>query len=154
MGHHISAIIAMLPIDLDVAAQFDLPVFIENGLAIIALDPEHIDYWQRQLRLSDTYDQEIVLDCAITHYFAQCLGVSRYAIIETNYSGGTGAQAAVVYDCQQVIMPTTHGGINAALAVLGVQRSTATDEFDTIHLGKYRNFWDYFEKYRGTSQQE
>jgi hypothetical protein len=154
MGHQISAIITKLPIDMDAAAPFDLPVFIENGFAIIALDPEHVDYWQKQLHIPDTYDEEIVLDCAITHYFAKHLGVSQYAIIETNYSGGTGTQVAVVYHHQQVIMPTTQGGINAALVVLGVQRSTTIDEFDTIRLGKYRNFWGYFEKYRGTSQKE
>jgi hypothetical protein len=152
MGHHISAIIAKLPINSAAAEQFDSPVFTENGFAIIALDAEHTDYWQQRLHLVDRQEREIILDCAVTHYFARHIGISRYAIIETDYTGGIGTQAAIVYDNQRVVMPTTQGGINAALALLGVERSASRDEFDTIRLGAYRDFWGYFEKYRGTSQ--
>jgi hypothetical protein len=153
MGHHISAIIAKLPVDLAAAAQFDLPVYIECGFAIIALDPEHADYWQQSLHILDSQDSAIILDCAVTHYFARHIGLSRYTIIETDYAGGAGTQAAVVYENQEIIMPPTHGGINAALALLGVQRSETRDEFDMLNLGEYRNVRERFEKYRGISQQ-
>jgi hypothetical protein len=38
MGHNITAIITKAGIDEKKAMEFDLPVFIENGYAIIALD--------------------------------------------------------------------------------------------------------------------
>jgi hypothetical protein len=147
MGHHITAIITKLPMNNTAAIALDLPVFIENNYAIIGLDAAHSDYWQQKLKLPNAAEREILLDCATTQYFAQQIGAVRYAIIETDYFGGVGTQAAVVYENKQVIMPTKQGGINTALAVLGVQRSTDKDEFDTIQLGKYRDFSDYFEKY-------
>ena len=35
---------------------------------------------------------------------------------------------------------------HAALKVIGVAAAPGMDEFDTVGLGKYRNFWDHFEK--------
>jgi hypothetical protein len=151
MGHHLSAIITSSSIDVTTATSFDLPVFVENGFTIIALDAEHSDYWQQQLGLMDHSTPEMILDCVVTHHFAQQIGATRYAIIETDYFGGVGDQMAVVYENQHMLMPPTHGGINAALRLLGVQRRGDVDEFDTIHLGRYRDFSAYFEKYRDST---
>lgn len=37
--------------------------------------------------------------------------------------------------------------INEALRILGVTPSNGRDEFDTVGLGKYRDFDDLFERY-------
>lgn len=147
MGHNISAIIAKAGIDEKKAKEFDLPVFMENGYAIIALDEGHSDFWTERLGLTDTDENQIILDCKVTHLFAREIGIKRYAIINTDYFGGVGEQYAAVYEDGKVIMKTEEGRINKALKLLGVKCTPGYDEFDSIGLGKYRSFDDLFEKY-------
>lgn len=66
--------------------------------------------------------------------------------LETDYFGGAGEQAAVVFDAGRMIGEPergTLGPINSALARLGVARSGTDDEFDTIGLGRYRSMDDF-----------
>ncbi len=150
MGHQITAIVTALPIDQHKALKFDLPVFSENGYAIVGLDVAHTDYWTDRLNFpDDDEDREIILDCQLTHYFAQELSINKYAIIHTDYLGGIGEQFAVVYDRDRVIMATTAGAIDLALRLIGVKCLPGLDEFDSINLAKYRHFDRYFEKYWG-----
>jgi hypothetical protein len=70
------------------------------------------------------------------------------AIIETDYAGGIGDQAAAVYQGACEVMPPKTariGPINEALRTLGVAARPPLDEFDTIGLGRYRNFEDPFD---------
>ena len=148
MGHNISALIAKAPIDMDAARQFDLPVFVQGGYAIVALHYEHCDHWTEKLGIEPCAGAwSIVLDLPVTHEFARRLGLGIYALIETNYFGGLGDQCAAVYHGDRVEMEPTKGGINAALRMLGVERQPDLDEFDTIGLGRHRSFDDHFEKY-------
>ena len=148
MGHQITAIVTALPIDERKAQEFDLPVLIENGYAIVGLDVAHTDYWTDRLNFpDDDDDRQIILDCLITHYFARALGITRYAIIHTDYLGGVGEQFAVVYEDDRAIMATAAGAINLALRLIGVKCLPGLDEFDSLNLAKYRHFDRYFEKY-------
>jgi hypothetical protein len=148
MGHQITAIVTALPIDEDQARAFDLPVFIENGYAIVGLDVAHTDYWADKLHLQDADDaSEISLDCQTTHYFAKKLGITKFAIIYTDYLGGIGDQFAVVYERGRVILPTAASAINLALRLIGVTCLPGLDEFDSMNLAKYRHFDQYFEQY-------
>jgi len=147
MAHHISAIIGKAPIDKEKAAIYDLPVFEENGYVIVGLDNYHSDYWDKELGFHDNKCNEIILDSKCTHFFANEIGLIKYAIIETYYFGGIGEQKAVVYNNAEMIYPTTLGGINHALKMLGVRKKLFRDRFDSINLGKYRDLDDYFEKY-------
>jgi hypothetical protein len=70
------------------------------------------------------------------------------AYVETEYFGGTGGQAAMAYvDGRQAMSPqSSRGGggpINQALRLVGVTRTAADDEFDTIGLGERRTMTDY-----------
>jgi hypothetical protein len=68
-----------------------------------------------------------------------------FAIIETDYFGGLGDQAAAVYrGDSEVMVPMSgaSGPINEALRVLGVRRAVGMDEFDTVGLGRFRDFDD------------
>lgn len=70
------------------------------------------------------------------------------AYIETEYFGGAGAQSATAFvDGSEVMAPqTAHGGagpINQALRRIGVVRTDADDEFDTVGLGERRSMADY-----------
>src|SRR5262245_29265409 len=118
MGHHISALVAKAPIDLAAARRFDLPVFMQNGFAIVALHPEHCDHWTAALALTNDSFSKILLDCSTTREFAKALGMTRYALIETDYSGGLGSQLATVYQGPQLEMAATPDGINAALRLI------------------------------------
>jgi hypothetical protein len=69
------------------------------------------------------------------------------AYVETEYFGGTGAQSAVAFvEGREVVAPQSArsaGPINQALRRIGVARTLAEDEFDTIGLGERRSMTDY-----------
>lgn len=147
MGHRISAIIGKSPVNIEVARKYDLPIFTEDEFVIVALDPSHADFWDEKLGFNYERKSEILMDTACTHHLVNELGLSKFAIIFTDYFGGAGEQEAAVYENGVQIMPPTKDGINRALKMLGVQKNRTNDEFDSINLGKYRNFDEYFEKY-------
>jgi len=84
---------------------------------------------------------------AILREFANRLGMGRFVLLQTEYFGGVGDQWATVYHGAERVMEVTRGGINKALALVGVVREGNSDEFDTIGLGAHRDFSDLFEKY-------
>jgi hypothetical protein len=147
MGHYITAIIGKSPIEKNVAVDYDLPYFEHNDFVIVALDEAHSDYWAEKLDLFDSTERQVILDCKTTHFFAKAIGLKKYAIINTDYFGGAGEQFAAVYENGEMIMPTKEGAINEALKMLGVKCIKDCDEFDSICLGNYRNFDDFFDKY-------
>lgn len=147
MGHNIEAIITRATVNKEVANKYDLPVFISKGFSIIALDPSHSDNWAEKIDINNEADNKIILNCPVTHFFAKELGLKEYAIIYTDYFGGVGEQYATVYNDGVVTMPETINGINKALKQIGVTCKQGLDEFDTLGLGMYRTFDDYFEKY-------
>ena len=70
------------------------------------------------------------------------------AYVETEYFGGTGGQSAMAFvDGREAMAPQRArgggGAINQALRAIGVTRSAASDEFDTIGLGERRSMEDY-----------
>lgn len=69
------------------------------------------------------------------------------AYVETEYFGGTGGQSATAFiDGREVVSPQSAkaaGPINQALRRIGVTRTDAKDEFDTIGLGERRTMTDY-----------
>jgi hypothetical protein len=69
------------------------------------------------------------------------------AYVETEYFGGTGTQASTAFiDGREVVAPQSAraaGPINQALRRIGVTRTDADDEFDTIGLGERRSMMDY-----------
>lgn len=70
------------------------------------------------------------------------------AYAETEYFGGTGDQSAMAFvDGREAVAPQRArgggGAINQALRAIGVVRSVADDEFDTIGLGERRSMADY-----------
>lgn len=84
---------------------------------------------------------------------ADAAGECVFAYIETEYSGGIGTQAAALFSGQEaavrLIEPdiyaraTPNSPINSALRALGVRSASARDEFDTVGLGRFRDFADF-----------
>ena len=145
MAHYITAIITQEQFDHTVAQKYDLPIFQEHGYYIIALNNSHSDFWAEKLGIVDDEEHDIILDCGITHYFCNALDLNCYAIINTDYFGGVGEQKANVYVYGKRILHLV--SINDALKHLGVIADRNKDEFDTLNLGKYRHFEQYFKKY-------
>lgn len=66
---------------------------------------------------------------------------TKLAYIETDYFGGAGTQAGLLYENGQPAADpkSGDGAINALLRELGVWRKPDMDEFDMLGLSKYRN---------------
>ena len=134
MGHHLEALI--VPSDATVMAEAALPhtrpVALAEGLFVVpilnvtfdelrerypdASDPMGPDFWK--------------LSGPIVTVAEQLSHVGAVAYVETDYFGGTGMQAAMVWKAGAVIMPATKeesGPINAALRLLGVRARLLRD---------------------------
>jgi len=70
------------------------------------------------------------------------------AYVETDYFGGSGDQAAMVWEDGEVLSgpsKTRMGAINHALLHLGVEKGGADDRFDALGLGRHRHTDDWAE---------
>jgi hypothetical protein len=152
MGHAISALVLAGPFKQQRAAGFDLkPILSDQGITVFPLAANYCDYWDSQLDLSGALSDRPILDCTVVHYIAcQIADAATFAVIETDYFGGSGDQAAVVYrGTEQIMEPQVarRGPINNALKQLGVSPRPFRDAFATIGLGRFRNWDDLFDKY-------
>ena len=71
---------------------------------------------------------------------------AKIAYVETEYSGGDGAQAAVVWEQGDVIagpLVARSGPINSALRDLGVRAQGDMDEFDAVGFSAVRSNKDF-----------
>jgi len=69
--------------------------------------------------------------------------------VETDYFGGSGDQAAMVWENGEVLSEpskTRMGAINHALLHLGVEKGGADDRFDALGLGRHRHSDDWAEQ--------
>ena len=120
---------------------------------IIPMNANHCDDWSERLELGFGDGQsKVILDGLFAHHVASIAAESDYALIETDYFGGNGDQVAAVYrkghDSPLIASERVkHGAINNALRAIGVRARKGADEFDTLGLGRYRNFEDWFARY-------
>lgn len=82
---------------------------------------------------------------------------SPIVYVETEYHGGTGAQAAIIWRYGKVLLgpiitvtednkpptPLADHAINRCLRQIGVSRGSALDEFDALGLGRHRSNEDW-----------
>jgi hypothetical protein len=69
------------------------------------------------------------------------------AYVQTEYFGGPGEQAAMVWAAGSVVFgpvktseePLLEGAVNRAVRYLGVERGAVRDEFDALGLGRHRS---------------
>ena len=152
MGHHISAIVLVGDADPDAVAQFDAKlVDCPDGFSLVALDENYVDTWAERLDILGAIDAQPIVNFRVVHHIANALGGGcPFAIIETDYHGGHGAQAAAVYHGDSALMAPVNaasGAINDALRTLGVERRAPMDEFDTFGLGHHRDWDDLLDDY-------
>ncbi|HVJ81804.1 MAG TPA: hypothetical protein VNC50_12125 [Planctomycetia bacterium] len=152
MGHHIFGFIA--PTDeLEVAAS-ELPgartASLADGFAFLPLSGPFHDEEDPAAHAAT-----IKLTTPLVEWAARQSNRFPIAYIETDYFGGRGVQAAIVWSKGTVIFgaaatpdftsfekprpPQAGGAINQALRRLGVARRPSLDEFDTLGLGRHRD---------------
>jgi len=148
MGHQLSALIGKAAVNSVVAKAYDIPVVeLPQGFSLIALDVAHSDHWTEEIGIKQDAEEGLLrLDNLTTHFFAGLVfGANRFAVIETDYHGGTGSQTAVVYEDGAVLMPAVsarRGPINQALELLGVAAASGQDGFQTLGLNLFRSYGD------------
>lgn len=150
MGHHISAVLIHGPFDEQRALSFNLkPIRLIGGITLLPLEATYCDDCSERLGVAGFVSDRPLLNCWVVHHMLRAIALeSLFAVIETNYFGGNGDQAAAVYQGGREIMApavATIGPINAALRHLGVQASAGLDEFDTVGLGRFRDFDEFFD---------
>ena len=153
MGHHISAIICKPSTDIERLSEFEMATIPVGDFVIIPMDAYHSDDWSERLGLGfGDGRSKVILDGPFAHYVASIAAEGDYALIETDYFGGIGDQVAAVYRkghdlplfASERVM---QGAINYALRAIGVHARNGADEFDTLGLGRYRNFEERFARY-------
>jgi hypothetical protein len=148
MGHRISAVLLHSAYDDKIARAFGLrPITLTQGITLFPLHAGYCDDMSERLGIGgDVSDRPRLNDRVVHHLVRRIAPEPLFAVIETNYFGGAGTQAAAVYrGAEEVMAPaaSAFGPINEALRHLGVQASPGLDEFDTVGLGRFRSFDPY-----------
>ncbi|MBY0461358.1 MAG: hypothetical protein K2V38_28915 [Gemmataceae bacterium] len=159
VGHHISAVVLRGSFDAARAAEFDLAAIKLTGeLTLFPLHASYTDFWAEKLGVSGFVADVPLLNSRVVHHMVNAVATDPlFAIIETDYFGGTGSQSAAVYRGAVEVMPPEStelvrgrisiGPINKALRLLGVTGTGGRDEFDTVGLANHRDFDDLFDRY-------
>jgi hypothetical protein len=152
MGHHISAVVLKGSYDRKFAGVFDLkPIPLTDEVTLFPLYSRFVDHWAEKLGVSGFVDDVPLLNSNVVHHLVGYLAADPlFALVETDYFGGRGTQAAAVYRGKAEVMPPESGGfgpINKALQLLGVTAREGRDEFDTVGLGGHRGFDQLFKAY-------
>jgi hypothetical protein len=135
MGHCIQGFIAKLePLR---QAATTLPTArvapLAHGLGFLPMIGPWVDLSQPAASPVET----IQLTVPLAAWAAELLRQLPVAYIETDYFGGMGSQAAVVW--QEGLLVFSTDSINEALVRLGIVADPGQDEFDTVGLGRWRS---------------
>jgi hypothetical protein len=165
MGHHIQGFIADATVLRSFAADFEHGHVVElaQGFGLLLLCEDLFDESVSKYG-TDVKDKTLeshFMFAPVAAILGKQLGVNKpVAYVETEYFGGLGTQAAVVWDRGEITlgphlldtdsfqrgrnMPAmSESPINRALRYLGVHRGDARDEFEAIglHRGRENDDW-------------
>lgn len=150
MGHTLEALI--IPSEATVMAKAMLrhthPVPLAQGLFLVPILAATFDELRERFPdVIDPVEPDLWKFSGPIALIAERLShLGAVAYVETDYFGGVGNQAAMVWRAGEVIMPATKdeaGPINAALRLLGVKARPPHDEFDSVGLGAHRHNEDW-----------
>lgn len=88
----------------------------------------------------EDFEDMVCYTTPVVHLLKHYSFHSQLVYIETDYAGGYGTQAGVLFvNGKTVTGPVCSNGIiNQLLKDIGVYRERGKDEFDSLHLGIYR----------------
>lgn len=145
MGHYIQAIIGVHEIvqkladDWVCAEEIKLP----QGYGMVFMTNALLDDLTELFDVPDEfcYPELDFFTVAAERFLQQYSFRTKLAYIETDYFGGVGTQAGVLYENGRVsIGPRSGDGtINLLLKELGVWCEPGKDAFDSLNLGRYRH---------------
>jgi hypothetical protein len=147
MGHHISAVLLQGPFDSERARSLGLtPIPLVQGITLFPLKAGRCDDLSELLGVAGSVSDRPLLNCRVVHHLMRLIVPEPlFAVIETDYFGRMGDQAAAVYHGDTEVMAPAVGAtgpINRALRHLGVRAPSGVDEFDAVGLGQFREFDD------------
>jgi hypothetical protein len=112
------------------------------GLYLLHVTDAVFDEARLGLPAADGRDQFARLTSSLLCFARDLAHGRRFAYVETNYFGGTGAQAAGVWLGEQVELEPRRGAvgtINLALRLMGATANDVPDEFAAVGLDRYRS---------------
>jgi len=172
MGHAISAFIgqyAPLRAIADALCHTHIAT-LSQGYNLLPIHIEVLDHCTFNLpgNLPDEYPEFIRLFPELIVVARQQAVHAPIAYIETDYFGGVGTQAAILWHRDGIygpfqtetkyeqnvvrVVPADQRAINRILRRLGAQRETAIDEFDALGLGRFRSNEAWTEHIKSESQ--
>jgi hypothetical protein len=154
--HAIQAVVGPPEVVAKIAATFQHAESVALGerLHIIFVTDALFDEIQAQSASleTDPYPEFFRLSAGLARVLALVSTHGPVGYLETEYFGGVGTQAAILWRSERVqIGPLQHDTssgespllpINAILKNLGVSATRAQDEFDTVGLGRFRRMPD------------
>lgn len=146
MGHSIRAIIGAREAVRKIADdRFAKTIELPQGFGMIFCTIELLEdieeFFEHSAEADDAPDftELDYFDASVRELMENYSQGTKLAYVETNYFGGTGTQAGILYENGKPAAPKSgEGAINALLKELGVRREPDKDEFDMLGLGKYR----------------
>ena len=144
MGHCIQVFIGKNYIIEKMASDwiFTDTVFLKQQFAMIYLTEKLFDDMEELSDLENTldYDMFVLFTSAIQEIMQYYSRNGMLAYLETDYFGGTGTQAGVLFEKGDMTVKPVEGEgtINYILERMGVYRERGKDEFDSLGLGRYR----------------
>ncbi|MDE6733543.1 MAG: hypothetical protein K2J77_11795 [Oscillospiraceae bacterium] len=143
MGHCIRAIIGEHKITARIAEDWlTKEIELPQGFGMILCTIRLLEDIEEVMEPSDAPELSELdyFDASVNELLENYSFRAKLAYIETDYFGGYGTQAGVLYENGKIAGDPKcgDGTINALLKELGVWRTPDTDEFDMLGLGKYR----------------
>lgn len=151
MIEQISALVGQLPINEQKINDYGLAVSFEGDYAVVILDEEFMFYWGMKLKLSWMADGEIRQlshDCELALHFAKEIGLTTFAIVESDYYN-RGFHGSFYDKGEPVVID---GSGYEVLSLLGVQLKDGINEFYQLNLDKYRGTEWWYSEYGRTFQ--
>ncbi len=142
--HTISGLIAKATVVDRLASQWGLarPTALSLGFSFLPLDDQNLGK-VIGLNKGDAVEGFDYLTSGLSEVLCQSSRSGDLAYIETEYSGGAGAQGAAVFQAGSVTFGPKRaeiGPINEALAMLGITSGDPpNDAFERVGLGRYRS---------------
>ena len=144
MGHQIEVIIGKREVMRQITERWCCQaVELPQDFVMVYLTDQLFD---RVTGLRSVPDREIsgeltYLTEAIHQFLQESSHQGRLAYIETDYAGGYGSQAGVLYENGRMAAAprSGEGTVNQLLHQLGASCSRGQDEFDSLELHKYRH---------------
>lgn len=145
MGHMIRAVIGKDNVMQAIAERWVYAEMISlpQGYALIFLNDYLFDDIEELINLKNTCHNPHLnyLTDSVICFLKEYSHGAQLVYMETDYFGGYGTQAGVIFENGEMTGEPMHGDgtVNHLLRLLGVRKQLLKDEFDSLELYKYRH---------------